>query len=100
IPAALGTDSLSSNTDLDLFKEAAFTLDHYPELDPAALLTMMTLGGARALGLDDEFGSIEAGKRAALLAVRLSGSASELHECIIHKGKEGEWQWAAHPANG
>ncbi|GLI35864.1 amidohydrolase family protein [Desulforhabdus amnigena] len=94
--SALGTDSLASNKDLNLFAEAAFVLDHYPEVPPTDLLTMMTLGGAKALRHDNTFGSLEPGKRLAFLAVFLPESTRlpQLFETIIDQGKKGAWQWA------
>jgi len=71
IPVALGTDSLASAPDLDLFAEMASLRRIHPELAPAAVLRMATLNGARALGLDDRLGSIEAGKLADLIVVPL-----------------------------
>ncbi len=71
IPVALGTDSLASATDLDLFAEMAALSDEHPGLAPATVLRMATLNGARALGLEKDLGSIEPGKLAALVAVPL-----------------------------
>jgi 5-methylthioadenosine/S-adenosylhomocysteine deaminase len=72
----LGTDGAASNNDLDMFEEmatAAFLAKHAagdPTAAPAsAVLEMATLGGARALGMEDRIGSLEAGKRADLVIV-------------------------------
>jgi cytosine/adenosine deaminase-related metal-dependent hydrolase len=99
IVCALGTDSLASNTDLNLFAEATYVLDHYPQLSSETVLFMLTLGGARALQQEQRFGSIEKGKRAALLSVSLtdSSSPSQLLETIVYKGEKGDWQWANCP---
>lgn len=98
---ALGTDSLASNRDLSLFAEAANALDGYPEVSPAAALSMATLGGARALGRGGHFGSITPGTRAALLAAPVHPSAAPrnggVEEAIIHRGAEGECQWVSRP---
>jgi len=74
----LGTDGAASNNRLDLFEEMrqAALLAKVGSLDATAVsatqaLTMATLGGARAVGLDDGIGSIECGKWADLCAVRL-----------------------------
>ncbi len=101
VVAALGTDSLASNTDLSLFAEAAYILDNYAGVSPEALVLMMTRGGARALGQEQRFGSIEAGKRANLLAVSLPDAVpnDQLFETIIHQGNKGAWRWVHHPAN-
>jgi 5-methylthioadenosine/S-adenosylhomocysteine deaminase len=80
----LGTDGAASNNDLDMFEEmltAALLAKHAtadPTVAPApAVLEMATLGGARALGMEDRLGSLEAGKRADLVVVDLS--APRLH---------------------
>jgi 5-methylthioadenosine/S-adenosylhomocysteine deaminase len=76
IRLGLGTDGAASNNDLDMFEEmatAAFLAKHAsgdPTAAPAAaVLEMATLGGARALGMEDHIGSLEAGKRADLVIV-------------------------------
>jgi 5-methylthioadenosine/S-adenosylhomocysteine deaminase len=75
----LGTDGAASNNDLDMFEEmatAAFLAKHAsgdPTVAPApAVLEMATLGGARALGMEDQIGSLEEGKRADLVVVGLA----------------------------
>lgn len=69
VPVALGTDSLASAPDLDLFAEMAALCEEHPSLSPAAVLRMATLNGARILGVDDRLGSIEPGKLAELIVV-------------------------------
>lgn len=78
---ALGTDSLASNDSLDMFAEmrAAIQLSREPEADgsstepltPGDVLRMSTIDSARALGLQTEIGTLEAGKAADIIAVRL-----------------------------
>jgi 5-methylthioadenosine/S-adenosylhomocysteine deaminase len=75
----LGTDGpAGSNNDLDLLEEIdlAAKLQKVATGDPRSLpaiqaLEMATIGGARALGLDKEIGSLEPGKRADAITVRL-----------------------------
>jgi len=75
IPISLGADGAACNNNLDMFQEmrlAALLQKslHGPEAMPAAtVLEMATLGGARALGLDEEIGSLEVGKRADIIIV-------------------------------
>ena len=76
---ALGADGAPCNNRLDGFTELRLAaLIQKPRLGPDALpagqaLELATLGGARALSLEDELGSLEPGKRADLLALDLSG---------------------------
>lgn len=79
INIAIGTDGAASNNDLDMIGEmrTAALLAKGISGDAGALpadaaLHAATLGGARALGLEHEFGSIEHGKSADLCAVDLS----------------------------
>ena len=68
----LGTDSLASNETLSLWDEIRFALTLYDgAVTPQQLVTMATLGGAAALGMAAEIGSLEPGKRADLIALAL-----------------------------
>jgi 5-methylthioadenosine/S-adenosylhomocysteine deaminase len=80
VNVALGTDSAASNNDLNMFGElqAAALLGKMIAGDAAVLpasesLYMATMGGARAMGLDQQIGSLETGKQADVIAVDLSG---------------------------
>lgn len=74
IPVGLGTDSLASAPTLDLWDEMRAALAAQGgRLAPAQVLEMATLGGARALGLADVVGTLQAGKRADLVAVTAEG---------------------------
>src|SRR5437867_3926803 len=82
ISVSLGADGAACNNRLDMFTEmrTAALLQkalHGPEVLPAArALRMATIDGARALGLENEIGSIEVGKCADVIVVDLNGSHS------------------------
>lgn len=92
IPVALGTDGAASNNSLDLFKEMklAALLAKVRNFDPTVLpamkaLEMATINGAVALGLQEEIGSLEEGKKADLIAVNLKRPhLSPLHDIVSH----------------
>lgn len=72
----LGTDGAASNNDLDMWEEMrlAALLQKVERMDPQALpaeavLRMATSGGAEAIGMGEEIGSLEVGKRADLIQV-------------------------------
>ena len=92
IPVALGTDSLASAPDLDLFAEMAALRQEHPGLAPAAVLRMATTNGARALGLDAAFGAIAPGKSARLLQVPVPPGEDPLE--VVTRGPE-TVQWLA-----
>jgi 5-methylthioadenosine/S-adenosylhomocysteine deaminase len=80
INVGLGSDSAASNNRLDLFGEMhlAALLAKVVTADPAVLpahevLRMATLDGARALGQEEQIGSLVAGKQADMIAVDMSG---------------------------
>ncbi|MCB2192753.1 MAG: amidohydrolase family protein [Deltaproteobacteria bacterium] len=58
---ALGTDSLASSPSLSLWEEMAALMAVKPSLDPEAVLTMATVGGAHALGQAGRFGLLRPG---------------------------------------
>jgi 5-methylthioadenosine/S-adenosylhomocysteine deaminase len=109
ISVSLGADGAACNNRLDMFTEmrtAALLqkVKHGPDVLPARrILRMATIDGAHALGLSDEIGSLEVGKRADIALVRLgklhmtpgadvvstlvySGQASDI-ECVLIDGE-------------
>lgn len=58
----IGTDSLASNHKLSILKELITIAHHFPKTPTATLLHWATLNGARFLGLEDQFGTLEVGK--------------------------------------
>jgi cytosine/adenosine deaminase-related metal-dependent hydrolase len=82
VPVALGTDSLASVSDLDMFSEMAGLRREHPTLTPAAVLRMATLNGARALRFEKALGTLEKGKYAALVAVPLQNPGDDPFETV------------------
>jgi len=81
---ALGTDGAASNNDLDMLGEmrtaallAKAVANDASALPAETVLRMATLNGAKALGLEHEIGSLEAGKAADVIAVDMSGIETE-----------------------
>ncbi len=84
INVALGSDGAASNNDLDMLGEmrtaallAKGVAGNTCAVPAAAALTMATLNGARALGLEREIGSLQAGKSADIVAIDLGGMVSQ-----------------------
>jgi 5-methylthioadenosine/S-adenosylhomocysteine deaminase len=76
VPVGLATDSAASNNNQDLFQEmnVAAKLQKVTRMDPRALparqvVEMATIGGARALHLDKQIGSLEIGKQADVVLI-------------------------------
>ncbi|MGH9237238.1 MAG: amidohydrolase family protein [Vicinamibacterales bacterium] len=93
VNVAFGTDSLASVADLNLFSELQEARRIAPRVPARRLLESATLAGARALGFDAEFGSIETGKRAALIAVRVPDGAADVEEYLVSGVEPGEIRW-------
>ncbi|MGC1934871.1 MAG: amidohydrolase [Candidatus Acidiferrales bacterium] len=77
VPVGLGTDGAASNNDLDMFEEMdiAAKLQKVARMNPQALpaeqaVAMATISGARALHMEKEIGSLEAGKKADVILIR------------------------------
>jgi cytosine/adenosine deaminase-related metal-dependent hydrolase len=82
IPVALGTDSLATTADLDLFAEMAALRGQHPGVAPAAVLRMATINGAAALGVADRIGTIEPDKHAALIVVPVDPGGAPLETLV------------------
>ena len=93
---SIGTDGASSNNNLDLIEElkTASLLQKVSTLDPKVLnsdesIEMATIKGAEALGLSDEIGSIEVGKKADIIlidtnAANMTPDSSSLSSNVIY----------------
>ena len=101
IAVGLGTDGAASNNDLDMWEAMDFAgkLAKVSTMDPTALpakdlLRMATIEGARAMKIDDRIGSLEAGKRADLVAVDLGRAGTtpvwDLYSTLVYAVKESD----------
>ncbi len=92
VRVGLGTDGAASNNELDPWAELqlAALLHKGVRLDPLAVpapaaFEMATIGGARALGLDDRIGSLEPGKRADVVVIELDeNNLVPLYDAVSH----------------
>lgn len=66
----IGTDSLASNDTLSILDELKVIHEHFEELDFLTTVKWATINGAKALGMDDELGSLEVGKRPGLVLLK------------------------------
>ena len=99
VPLALGTESLAAVPDLDILAEAAAWVDTADQRglhvwpSPAgpvplaeAAIRLATVDGARALGVGDRCGVLEAGRRADLVGVELATTAESVYRDLVTKG--------------
>ncbi len=92
VAIGLGTDGAASNNDLDMFEamRMASLLQKVASHDPTAVsaktaLQMATMGGARALGMERQIGSLEQGKRADVIIVSMAAARqTPMYDAISH----------------
>jgi len=92
VALGLGTDGAASNNDLDMFEamRTASLLHKLQSNDPRVVsardaLAMATIGGARALGMEQRIGSLEPGKRADLIVVSMRGARqTPMYDPVSH----------------
>lgn len=96
VPVALGTDSLASNSSLSMLDELHHVHTQVPNPpSPDELLRMATLEAARALGLDDRVGSLEAGKQADLAAFPCQPRTEDPVRALIEQPQPAQATWLA-----
>ena len=93
VRVAVGTDSLASAPDLNVFAELATMRALAPAVPAAALLDSATRQGARALGFGADYGTIEAGKRARLLAVGVPPDVDDVEEYLVSGMSPDQIRW-------
>lgn len=90
---AVGTDSLASVPDLNVFSELAELHRLAPQVPARLLLESATRQGARALGWSTDFGTIEVGKRAALIAVAVPDVVADVEQYLVGGIEPGQVRW-------
>lgn len=96
VSVAFGTDSLASVQDLNMFSELAHARRLAPRVSARTLLESATLCGASALGFERDFGTIEPGKRASLIAVQVPDGVSDVEEYLLSGIQPGAIRWLEH----
>jgi cytosine/adenosine deaminase-related metal-dependent hydrolase len=90
---AIGTDSLASVGDLNLFSELAALGRLAPGVNPGDLLRSATLAGAEALGFGESHGAIARGRRAALIAVEVPPGTTDVEQYLVSGIAPGKVRW-------
>jgi cytosine/adenosine deaminase-related metal-dependent hydrolase len=93
VRVAVGTDSLASVPDLNVFSELAEMRRVAPAAPARMLIESATMNGARALGFEAEFGTVDSGKRDALVAVQLDGSVPSVEEYLVSGVDASQISW-------
>ena len=93
VPVAVGTDSLASTPDLNVFAELAALRALAPDVPASRLIESATLVGARALGFETDYGSIESGKQARLVAVTVPAGVTDVEEYLVSGIDAGQLSW-------
>jgi cytosine/adenosine deaminase-related metal-dependent hydrolase len=65
-----GTDSLASNHSLNIYEEMKIIQQHFPQIPFEKLLQSITAVGAKALGIEEKFGSFEVGKKPGIVLIK------------------------------
>ncbi len=79
----IGTDSLTSNWQLSILEEMKTIAKYQSYIPFDTLLQWATLNGAKALGLDNQLGSLEKGKKAGILAINYDAEHAKLYDADI-----------------
>jgi aminodeoxyfutalosine deaminase len=90
---AVGTDSLASTPDLSVFAELTALRSIAPEVPASTLIASATRDGALALGFDADYGTIEPGKSARLLAVSVPRHTEDVEEYLVSGIGPNEIRW-------
>jgi cytosine/adenosine deaminase-related metal-dependent hydrolase len=105
VNVCLGTDSLASvvknrreTAELNMFEEMRTLANRETSLPPKRILEMVTLNGARALGMRGQIGELSSDSFADVIAIPFSGKLSGVYDAVLaHNGDvshsmiDGEW---------
>jgi aminodeoxyfutalosine deaminase len=95
VRVAIGTDSLASSPDLNVFAELATMRALAPRVPASRLLESATLEGAKALGFDADYGTIEPGKLSELLIIDVPPDVDDVEEYLVSGVHPDQIRWMA-----
>lgn len=96
VTVAIGTDSAASSGNVSMLEEMRFLARLGLGLSDADIFRMATLDAARALGMQSEIGTLEAGKQADLAAFRAAGGQCDApYAGVLSSGGEVQGVWVA-----
>lgn len=89
---AIGTDSIASNPELDMWQEMALLRKEHPDVAADRILSMATIAGAISMGRHTTYGSLEEGKTARFIHIEgaeyaNAANAEQLLECLTTAGR-------------
>ena len=87
VPVALGTDSLASNSTLNMLREVRLAAASLPDVDRAVWLRAATITAAQGLGVDSVTGSLEEGKAADLQILETDQKTIPDPEATLFEGR-------------
>jgi aminodeoxyfutalosine deaminase len=91
ISICLGTDSLASNTSLNLFEEMRLLRRNFPHISSQEIVDMVTRRPARAIGMAGQLGEIAPGAFADLITVPYSGPVDHVFDALIDYSSPIRW---------
>ena len=95
VRVAVGTDSLSSVEDLNVFEELRMIRELAPGVAASEILASATKHGADALGFSTELGTLEPGKRAEMIAVSVPPSTLDVEEYLLTGISPSQIRWVS-----
>jgi aminodeoxyfutalosine deaminase len=81
----IGTDSLASNLQLSILDEMKTIQKHNPEISTETLIKWATWNGAKFLGIENQFGSIEKGRQSGILLLNKMQNAKLTNESVVKR---------------
>jgi aminodeoxyfutalosine deaminase len=98
ISPAIGTDSIASNPIMDLWQEMALLQKEHPGVPSEKILAMATISGARAMGREHEYGSLEKSKTSRFIHVQDRGyddvkDSEQLIQRLVTSGQPESVEW-------
>lgn len=91
IPVLLGTDSLASNHDLDMFSEMRAMQESFPDLDPMEILSMATTAPAAAIGRSGRLGELAPGALADFITIPDEGDGNFAERILANRMPPRVW---------